>query len=100
MDFKKGDIVIYPQHGACKVIDPKKKQDPFGTGKKEGFLILETIINEMTMEWNSRPRNRMDSSYFTFCQVGLDDFVGTYNPQVAGSIPAGVANVSGEIALF
>jgi len=33
VDFKKGDIVIYPQHGACKVIDPKKKQDPFGTGK-------------------------------------------------------------------
>ena len=49
MDFKKGDIVIYPQHGACKVIDPKKKQDPFGTGKKEEYLILETIINEMTL---------------------------------------------------
>ena len=49
MDFKKGDIVIYPQHGACKVIDPKKKQDPFGIGKKEEYLILETIINEMTL---------------------------------------------------
>lgn len=48
MDFKKDDIVIYPQHGACKV-KGTKKQDFFGTGKKEEYLILETIINEMTL---------------------------------------------------
>ena len=28
------------------------------------------------------------------CQVGMDGFVGTSNPQVAGSIPAGGANSS------
>jgi CarD family transcriptional regulator len=44
--FKKDDIVIYPQHGACKV-KGIKKQDFFG--KKEEYLILETIINEMTL---------------------------------------------------
>ena len=43
MEFKKDDIVIYPQHGACKV-KGKKKHDFFGTGKKEEYLILETII--------------------------------------------------------
>lgn len=48
VDFKKDDIVIYPQHGACKV-KGTKKQDFFGTGKKEEYLILETIINEMTL---------------------------------------------------
>ena len=46
VDFKKDDIVIYPQHGACKV-KGIKKQDFFG--KKEEYLILETIINEMTL---------------------------------------------------
>ena len=49
MEFKKDDIVIYPQHGACKV-KGKKKHDFFGTGKKEEYLILETIINEMTLQ--------------------------------------------------
>jgi len=44
--FKKDDIVIYPQHGACKV-KGIKKMDFFG--KKEDYLILETIINEMTL---------------------------------------------------
>ena len=48
VNFKKDDIVIYPQHGACKV-KGKKKHDFFGTGKKEEYLILETIINEMTL---------------------------------------------------
>lgn len=46
MIFKKDDIVIYPQHGACKV-KGIKKMDFFG--KKEDYLILETIINEMTL---------------------------------------------------
>ena len=47
MDFKKDDIVIYPQHGACKV-KGVKKLDFFG-GKKEEYLILQTVINEMTL---------------------------------------------------
>ena len=46
VNFKKDDIVIYPQHGACKV-KGIKKMDFFG--KKEEYLILETIINEMTL---------------------------------------------------
>ena len=49
MIFKKDDIVIYPQHGACKV-KGIKKEDPFGNGKKEEYLILTTIINEMTLK--------------------------------------------------
>ena len=49
VEFKKDDIVIYPQHGACKV-KGKKKHDFFGTGKKEEYLILETIINEMILQ--------------------------------------------------
>ena len=48
MDFKKDDIVIYPQHGACKVKGIKKIEFP-GGGKKEEYLILETVINEMTL---------------------------------------------------
>ena len=46
VDFKKDDIVIYPQHGACKV-KGVKKLDFFG--KKEEYLILETVIHEMTL---------------------------------------------------
>ncbi len=49
MDFKKDDIVIYPQHGACRV-KAIKKLDPFGLGKKEDFLILVTVINEMELK--------------------------------------------------
>ena len=49
MDFKKDDIVIYPQHGACRV-KAIKKLDPFGTGKKEEYLILVTVINEMELK--------------------------------------------------
>jgi CarD family transcriptional regulator len=48
VEFVKGEIVIYPQHGACTV-KGIKKEDPFKTGKKQEFLILETIINEMTL---------------------------------------------------
>ena len=49
VDFKKDDIVIYPQHGACRV-KATKKLDPFGTGKKEEYLILVTVINEMELK--------------------------------------------------
>jgi CarD family transcriptional regulator len=48
VNFKKDDIVIYPQHGACKVKGVKKLEFP-GGGKKEEYLILETVINEMTL---------------------------------------------------
>lgn len=48
MGYNKGDIVIYPQHGACTV-KGIKKEDPFNTGKKQEFLILVTHINEMTL---------------------------------------------------
>ena len=48
MKFKKGDTVIYPQHGACKVV-ATRKEDPFGSGKQIEYLILSTVIGEMTL---------------------------------------------------
>jgi CarD family transcriptional regulator len=44
--FKKGDTVIYPQHGACTVLRTEKKE-AFGTTQE--YLILKTVINEMTL---------------------------------------------------
>jgi len=46
--FKKGDTVIYPQHGACKV-ESISKQDPLNTGKVQDYLVLRTVIGEMTL---------------------------------------------------
>ncbi len=48
MKFKKGDTVIYPQHGACKVV-ATRKEDPFESGKLIEYLILSTVIGEMTL---------------------------------------------------
>ena len=48
MKFKKGDTVIYPQHGACKVI-AIRKEDPLSTGKAQDYLILEAVIGEMRL---------------------------------------------------
>ena len=48
MKFKKGDTVIYPQHGACKVI-AIRKEDPLNTGKPQDYLILEAVIGEMRL---------------------------------------------------
>ena len=47
MNFKKGDTVIYPQHGAC-IVKGTKKMEAFG--EKREYLILETVINEMTLK--------------------------------------------------
>ena len=47
--FKKGDTVIYPQHGACKVV-ATRKEDPFGSGKPLEYLILSTVIGEMMLK--------------------------------------------------
>jgi CarD family transcriptional regulator len=44
--FKKGDTVIYPQHGACIVVG-NKKITVFG--ETQDYLILRTVINEMTL---------------------------------------------------
>ena len=49
MKFTKGDTVIYPQHGACKVVGIKKL-DPMGLGSKQEYLVLKTVINEMTLQ--------------------------------------------------
>lgn len=43
---KKGDTVIYPQHGACVVINMKRMK---AFGKTQDYLILKTVINEMTL---------------------------------------------------
>jgi CarD family transcriptional regulator len=45
--FKKGETVIYPQHGAC-VVQGTKKMEFFG--EKQDYLILKTVINEMTLK--------------------------------------------------
>ena len=47
MKSKKGETVIYPQHGAC-VVKGTKKMEAFG--EKREYLILETVINEMTLK--------------------------------------------------
>ena len=47
MNFKKGETVIYPQHGAC-VVKGTKKMEAFG--EKREYLILETVISEMTLK--------------------------------------------------
>ena len=47
MKFKKGDILIYPQHGACQVQGTKKMEF---FGEKHEYLILKTVINEMTLK--------------------------------------------------
>ena len=44
--FKKGDTVIYPQHGACIVVGTKKME---AFGSSQDYLILKTVINEMTL---------------------------------------------------
>lgn len=48
MKFKKGDTVIYPQHGACKV-EAIRKEDPLKTGKNQDYLVLKTVIGDMTL---------------------------------------------------
>jgi CarD family transcriptional regulator, regulator of rRNA transcription len=45
--FKKGDTIIYPQHGACIVMGTKKME---AFGEKQEYLILQTVINEMTLK--------------------------------------------------
>ncbi len=46
MKFKKGDTVIYPQHGACIVMGTKKMA--FDGANRE-YLILKSVIGEMTL---------------------------------------------------
>ena len=48
MKFKKGDTVIYPQHGACKV-EAIRKEDPLAVGKVQDYLVLRTVIGDMTL---------------------------------------------------
>ena len=47
MKFKKGETVIYPQHGAC-VVQGTKKMEAFG--ERREYLVLRTVINEMTLK--------------------------------------------------
>lgn len=47
VNFKKGETVIYPQHGAC-VVKGTKKMEAFG--EKKEYLILETVISEMILK--------------------------------------------------
>jgi CarD family transcriptional regulator len=47
MTYKKGETVIYPQHGAC-IVEGIKKINAFGS--RQEYLILRTVINEMTLQ--------------------------------------------------
>ena len=47
VNFKKGETIIYPQHGACIVMGTKKME---AFGEKREYLILQTVINEMTLK--------------------------------------------------
>jgi CarD family transcriptional regulator len=44
--FKKGETVIYPQHGACVVQGTVKQEFD---GVMQDYLVLKTVINEMTL---------------------------------------------------
>jgi CarD family transcriptional regulator len=46
LKFKKGETVIYPQHGACIVVGTKKMNN---FGETREYLVLKTVINEMTL---------------------------------------------------
>jgi CarD family transcriptional regulator len=54
--FKKGDTVIYPQHGAC-IVHGIKRMKAFG-GTQE-YLILKTVINEMTLSVPTAKANQV-----------------------------------------
>jgi len=64
--FKKGDTVIYPQHGAC-IVHGIKRMKAFGAVQE--YLILKTVINEMTLSvptamgslslWSRPPPNQL-----------------------------------------
>src|SRR4051794_6385684 len=45
--FKKGETIIYPQHGACIVLGTKKME---AFGEKQKSLTPQTVINEMTLK--------------------------------------------------
>ena len=46
MNFKKGETVIYPQHGAC-VVKGTKKMEMFG--EKREYLVLHMVHGELTL---------------------------------------------------
>ena len=46
MKFKKGETVIYPQHGAC-IVQGTQKKTMFGETKE--YLVLRSVIGEMTL---------------------------------------------------
>ena len=46
MKFKKGDTVIYPQHGAC-IVQGHQKKTAFG--ETRDYLILRSVIGDMTL---------------------------------------------------
>ena len=46
MKFKRGDTVIYPQHGAC-IVQGTQKKTMFGETKE--YLVLRSVIGEMKL---------------------------------------------------
>jgi CarD family transcriptional regulator len=54
LKFKKGETVIYPQHGAC-IVQGTKKMTMFGESRE--YLVLKSVIGEMTL---SVPLDKID----------------------------------------
>jgi CarD family transcriptional regulator len=52
--FKKGDTVIYPQHGAC-IVQGTEKKTMFGETRE--YLVLKSVIGDMTL---SVPLDKVD----------------------------------------
>ena len=46
MKFKKGETVIYPQHGACIVQGDAEEDD---VRRDREYLVLRSVIGEMTL---------------------------------------------------
>ena len=46
MKFKRGDTVIYPQHGAC-IVEGVEKKTAFG--ETRDYLVLRSVIGEMKL---------------------------------------------------
>jgi CarD family transcriptional regulator len=60
LKFKKGDTVIYPQHGAC-IVHGIKRMKAFGAVQE--YLILKTVINEMTLSVLSKADPRVPANW-------------------------------------
>ena len=82
LKFKKGDTVIYPQHGACIVVGTKKMEAFGGT---QEYLILRTVINDYSRKDSTRFWLTMLLYASVVLTVALGTFViFTFDPSMKG----------------